>query len=403
MNRTKLIAGGIVAALALITLIIILSTDVLIGPMMVEVNEEIGSNETAFLLPLEEKAAEGGKAIGSVEDLEKAVVRSQRVIIPQRQFQTGRLPGSYKWIPTMRVVKVDRTQVTREWTRNEKTGTSTADQAIKLESLDSIDFQVGMTVGVSILHEDAPKFLYYNAGRKLSDIVDSNIRGFCQSVLAREFGKALLSECPARKGDAFKTCFEEAKTFYKQKGITIDYLGSSEGLYYSNSEIQRQFDRQFTASNEAKVAEYEKKAQDEKNAIELSKRRGMAQAEIETAKQQRLIQDEKNELLIAKRKAEAQAEIEGATLELKAQEVRNTTLVAKAKAEREAAEEMAKAKEGVLVRTEMEVRKMQAEAQLEFAKNWKGGFPTYLPQGATYLFGLEQFLPQNPAAVPAKK
>lgn len=404
MDSNRSVGFGVVVGVVVVLLLLGATTvPLMFGPMMMELNEEIAPNETAFLVPLEEKANEGGAKFGSIEDLEQSVVRAQRVLIPQRKQSTGRMPGSFRWIPTMRVLKVDRSQVTREWTKDTKTGTAAKDQAIAVESLDSINFKAGAAIGCSIVQEDSAKFLYYFAGKPLSEVVDTNVRGFCQSVLSREFGKALLSQCPGKKAEAFKLCFDEAKTFYKAKGITIDYLGSSEGLSFDNPEMQKQFDRQFIAENEIKIASQEKLAQDEKNATMLAKKKAEAEALIEAAKQERLAQEERNATMLAKKKAEAEADIQAATLERQAQEERNANIVSKAKAEREAAEEVAKGAEGLKVRTDMEVKKLQAEAVVEFAKNWKGAFPAYLPSNATFFLGMDQFMPHPVvAAQPAK-
>ena len=393
MENRKLITLCVSGVAIFIAVIVLLATCV--GPQQLEVSEEVSADDTAFLVPLEEEQGGSGSdqmKFGSLQYLEQKKIAAKRVIIPQRKLYTGRFPGSYKWIPSMRLIKVDRTQVTRAWTKDAKSGTSTKDQAIRVESGDSINFAVGVTIGVTILEEDTAKYLYFFASKTLSDMVDTNIRGYCQSVLGREFGKTPLMDCPMRKDEAFKLCFEETRKFYKEKGITVDYLGTTEGLIFDDKKIQDQFDRQFTAQHEIKVAQSEKLAQDERNTLMKAKLKAEAETKIEAARQDVLAQEERNKITISKAKTEAQAQIETAKQEALAQAERNKMLVEKARAEREAAEEMAKAKEGLQLKSELEIRKIQAEAQAKVAERWQGTLPIMLPQTGQYFFGMDNIL-----------
>ena len=302
------------------------------GPYKVEKFEEIGPNETAFVIPLEGETQSGQSTLKSVEYLEKNKVVAKRIIIPQREHALGRTPGNFEWNPTVRVIKVDRTPVTREWTKSAESGTSTNDDAIGVESLDSINFAAGVNITCSIQEQDAAKFLYHFAGKPLKDVVDSNVRGYVQTVLAREFGKLMLTECPKKKSDVFQTAFEESKDFFTAKGLTVEYMGSSEGLAYENAKIQDAINKKFVAEND-----------------------------IEVARQEKLAQDERNKMAIEKAKAEAQA-----------------------------AHALEEAREALTLKTELEVKRIQAEATKAAAEKWNGSVPSsILPQGSNLLFGLD--------------
>ena len=77
---------------------------------------DVDTSETAFLLPLEGTTTNQAR-FESEEYLKANMVAAKRVQIPKRWEQTGReyfgLPNG-KWIPTMRVVKVNRTPITRQ-------------------------------------------------------------------------------------------------------------------------------------------------------------------------------------------------------------------------------------------------------------------------------------------------
>lgn len=303
------------------------------GPADIEEIKEIKSNETAFLIKLEGDTKDGQKMFMSEEFLQQNKVATKRVIIPHRKQSTGRWENDYRWIPTVAVVTVDRSPVTREWTQSEATGTSAKNQAIHCESLESIDFAVGATVSVSIPEEYAARFLYHFAGKSLAEITDNNVRGYVQSILCREFGARNLDLARREKKEIFAVAFKEAKEYFQLRGIALDNLGSSEGMTYTDAAIQ--------------------------NAINETFR---TQMDVDRAKQERLAQDERNKLLVAK-----------------------------ANAEKEAAVLFGQAREAAVAKTQLEIENVKASAQLEAAKRWDGKLPAnIMPQGSSMLFGLDQ-------------
>jgi len=125
------------------------------------------------------------------------------------------------------------------------------DQAIAVESLESIGFSAGATITVSIKEEDAPTFLYYYFGKKLDDVVDQNVRSFVQMVLSREFGNRNLSDCAAM------ACLPAAAiaTVALPRGMGIEFARE---LYLGLREAGDEFDCPIiggdTASWDAKLA-----------------------------------------------------------------------------------------------------------------------------------------------------
>jgi hypothetical protein len=298
------------------------------APPKVEKNEDIATNETAFLVPLEGESNSGQKKFMSIEYLESPQVKvaAKRIIMPQRSQKVGRFWNEIIWIPTMKVIKVDRSPVTREWTEEKETGSSENDEVIRVESKDSIGFKVGVNITSMVKEEDAAKFLYYFSGNPLSVIMDKDIRGSVASILSKEFGSRDLKECKIAKKDIQNILEKEVNEKYTQYGITITNVGLVGGLDYENPEIQ-------IAINNAYIAEMK----------------------VSEAIQSKLEQDQIN--------------------------LKN---IATAKANREAAEEFAKAQEA-------QVRKTNLEIELIKAKNWDGALPkTILPQNSQLLYGFDK-------------
>ncbi len=302
------------------------------GPPEIPPLVEIDTNETAFLVPLEGASKTDQAMFMSVDYLDEAKVAAKRVVLPVRKRKIGRGWWAYEWIPTMRVIKVDRTPVTREWTMGAGTGTSKQNQAIEVESKDSIGFAVGVNLTVSVPEEQASTFLYYYAGKPLDQVVDENVRGFVQSVLGREFGMRDLKQCKSDKAEIFETAFKESQEHFLTRGIVIDNLGHSEGLTYEDKEIQEAINKAYTAEMAVQQAQFEK---------------------------------------------ERQAEL-------------NDMNVTKAEADRRAAEEFAKAQDAMVARLQLDIAKVRADAELKRAEQWDGHLPAnMMPNSGNFLFGLD--------------
>ncbi|MBT6690785.1 hypothetical protein HOB10_00420 [Candidatus Parcubacteria bacterium] len=301
------------------------------GPAEVEVVEEIDTNETAFVVPMEGANMDTQGKFMSVDFLEDAKVAAKRVTIPLRKRKNGRRSWNFEWIPTVRVIKVDRKPVTREWTQDSASGTSNANEAIHVESKESIGFAIGVNITSFVREDDAATFLYWYAGKPLSAVVDENVRGYVTSILSREFGSLELVDGRGAKAEIFDRVYAATREHFKETGITIDNLGYAEGLIYEDEEIQTGINNRFLA--------------------ELS---------VQTAAQNKLAQDELNK-----------------------------QTVATATASRKAAEEFARAQDAAIMVRELDIQKIQAEAQKIAAEKWNGSLPAnIMPDGSGWLMNL---------------
>jgi hypothetical protein len=315
------------------------------GPAKIEPVVEISPNETVFVVPMEGNTDAQGKFM-SIEYLEHKKVAAKRITLSLRERSTGRMWWDYEWLPTDRVIKVDRSPVTREWTKAANTGTSISDQAVRVESSESIDFMLGVTCQAYISEEDASKFLYFYSGKPLSEVMDQNIRGYIQKILFNEFGSRTLTDDKASKKQIFTIVENETKKFFNTKGVTIDYIGGAEGMTYTDGRVQ-------TAINDAFVAENDRKV---------------------------------------------------ATEQQEATKTRNATLVMVAVAERKAGEEFQKSQEAQVRKIELGIRQTYAEATKIAANKYQGGMPGgILPQGSSFLFGLDGTFGGNNFSQSAKK
>jgi molybdopterin-biosynthesis enzyme MoeA-like protein len=218
------------------------------GPAEVDEYVEIDTSETAFVISLSD--ANTQDQLQSVEFLRENQVSVKRIKISHVKKSTGRYSWNYEWISGIRVVVVDRSPVSREWTHNEETGSTPSNQAFTVESAESIDFQIGATCTAMITEEDAALYLYHFPGKPLEEVMDENIRSFVQAQLFEKFGKLTLEEARTQKSDVFSTVRAEAVSHFAEMGITITSLGGSDGMVYSDPKVQDQINQNFAAQQE---------------------------------------------------------------------------------------------------------------------------------------------------------
>jgi regulator of protease activity HflC (stomatin/prohibitin superfamily) len=245
----------------------------------------------------------------SVEFLESKKVSAKRISIPLREKSTGRWASDLIWIPAAIVIKVDRSPVTREWTAAKDTGTGIRDQAISVESKESIGFKVGVIITAMVEETNTSTFLYRYAGKSLAEIIDTNIRADVAEYLTSTFGQMSLDEARLKKAEVFAFLMkgdnpQSVRNKYKKFGITITTLGSSEGLIYDDEKIQQAINDAWSAEREKERADVEARtkqvrAKADADAAILSAK-GAADAAIVAA-------DGAATALIARAKGEAEA------------------------------------------------------------------------------------------------
>lgn len=236
---------------------------------------EIDTSETGFLIPLEGDGTQQAK-FQSEDYLKQRKVAAKRVQITHRWSQEGRFTSNGRWISTVRLVKVNRSPITREWMSSATTNVegnrrpTHNDQAIWIESGDSVGFSMGFTCTSYISEDEASKFLYWYPSGSLHDVMDREVRARIQQVAAEVAAKYPLDVLRSKKqeiSDAVKT---DLTNFFATRGITITTVGMFGGMTYENPGIQKSIDDTFIAQQLKVVSEAKFEAQKKENErIEL--------------------------------------------------------------------------------------------------------------------------------------
>ena len=293
--------------------------------------KEIKPNETCWVIPLDGSAQSGQVKFNSIEFLNEKKIGSKRIMIDKVERKIGRMPWDIEWIPAVRVITVDRSLVTREWTDTIDTGTSQKREGIGVVTKDSVQLRIGLTITASIDEDDASTYLYYHGERALADVIDQNIRSFAVAELTKEYSQMSLSEAQTNGAGIYAKLFNDSKETFKLKGITIQYLGNAEGLSYADPKVQEAINGSYKASQDAKTAQMEQDAQ----------------------------------------------------------KIRNQTQILTAQAQAESAQKLFAAQQAAQFQNELQIRMKVADAQLSMAQKWNGSLPSnILPSDSPMLLNL---------------
>ena len=278
MKKTKklLLAGLIVGVMG--------STTACVKPYDTPEFYTIEASQTAFLIPLVGDTTSQA-SFESEELLAQAKVATKEVQIPHRWVQTGRFGWQGEWRPSAKLIVVERTPETREWSSAKDNGTSTKNQAIYAESKESIGFSVGMNCSAQIYTEDdAVKFLYSYNNKTLEQIMDSEIRSRVESKFVEECAKYSLNEILVNKEQIMNTVREDVTNYFGDKGITITVLGMKDGIEYEDEAIQTAINDKFSSEQKLVTQENNNKVIVSKAEAEAEAQRIAAEAEADANK-----------------------------------------------------------------------------------------------------------------------
>jgi len=233
---------------------------------------EIGMNESAFMVPEQGDNKTKQAQFMSQDYLTQNKVASKRIQIPHVMLPMPGLLSINKYIPAARLVLVDRSPYTREWTKETNKGTSSKDEGFSFESQEGNNIDTAVVIGATVKEEDAAKFLYNFGskiagnssdpqvkfasvvhGRSLADVMDTNVRGVVQSSLAREFKKRAFYDAVSQASEIMDAVKKDVETYCTNHGITLEYIGYDGGLVF-DPKIQASIDKLVYSQAEAKSA-----------------------------------------------------------------------------------------------------------------------------------------------------
>jgi hypothetical protein len=229
-------------------------------------------NESAFFIPDIGANKESQTQFGSEEYLQEQKIPAKRFVVPH-----AKLPGS-AWIsnyyvPTGRLIIVDRTPYSREWVSQAHRGTSTTDQSFPCQSKEGLDVTVGIAIGAAVFEKDAARFLYRFGvkppsgdrnkpeviftsvyyGRSLTEVMDGPVRSKIQALVCGEMSKRNFDQINADASPIMDAIQVKVKDYMATVGVTLDHIGWADTFTFDKA-IQDVVNRTYIAGKEAVIA-----------------------------------------------------------------------------------------------------------------------------------------------------
>lgn len=205
---------------------------------------EVDTSETAFVIPLDGDSKETQVKFDSEGYLASHQVATKRIQVPQRWNQVGYLSVSGNWIPTARVVVVNRSPITRQWgiqkgAANTNTAEGTHGNPLWLQSSDNISFSIGFNCTAFVSETNAAKFLYWYRGETLANVMDTEIKARYQQAAAQISSSLKMDDLKARTQDIVHEIKNEVVPFFAERGITVTTIGQFGGVEYRDPTIMQ--------------------------------------------------------------------------------------------------------------------------------------------------------------------
>ena len=230
---------------------------------------EIQPNQSAFAIPVVGDTKSTQTNFGSQSFLDANKVATKRFQVPHTLIRNPGWSADY-YVPAVKLILVDRTPYMREWVDSATRGTSTKPEGFHFQSSEGINIGTGISIAAMIREEDAAKYLYWfgtqnitinpqdpaqnfasvSYGKSLKEVCDTVVRGYVQSALSSEFMRGTFVDDNRKASEIMDRIRADVVKHFAEKGITIDFIGYSGGLDYSEA-IQHSIDSTFITTQQA--------------------------------------------------------------------------------------------------------------------------------------------------------
>jgi hypothetical protein len=229
-------------------------------------------NESGFWIPDQGANKDTQAQFESEAYLNANRVALKRFIVPHAKLQGS---GSFYdyYVPAGRLIIVDGTPFSREWVDATDRGTSKKREGFPCQSREGIDIAVGVSVGASVLEQNAAKYLYrfgvvppqgdrsdprviFNSvyySRKLFEVMDDVGRKKIQTLVCDEITARTFDKANEEAVQIMLDVKQKATAYFAEVGITLDFIGWADTFTF-DPVIQAAVNRRYIASQDQAIA-----------------------------------------------------------------------------------------------------------------------------------------------------
>jgi hypothetical protein len=225
-------------------------------------------NESAFWIPDVGANKDTQTKFDSESYLSDNKVATKRFIVPHAKLSnSGGFLGWDFYVPTGRLIIVDRTPYSREWVKSANRGTSSSDQSFPCQSKEGLNITAGVSIGASVSEENAAKFLYHfgvvapqgnrndpqvifasvYTGRSLANVMDDVGRKKVQTLVCSEIGKRTFDQANDEMVPMMENIQKTVKEYFAFVGITLDFIGWADTFEFDQS-VQKAVNDRYIAT-----------------------------------------------------------------------------------------------------------------------------------------------------------
>lgn len=225
-------------------------------------------NHSAFWIPGMGDNKTDQARTQSEDYLKSNKINSQFFIIPHTKLTGSVYIGWDYYIPAGRLIVVDRAPYFHEWTEKGRGMNPTIDESFHCHSKDNIEVSTEMSLASSVTEDNAAKFLFYFGvkapegdpakpeiiftsvfeGRSLKDVMSTWGRGEIQSRVCRHVLTHTVEDLAIGGNDVLDKIQDEARKFFLDFGITVEYIGWAGGFHYP-LEVQTSINTRFAGEH----------------------------------------------------------------------------------------------------------------------------------------------------------
>jgi uncharacterized membrane protein len=242
-------------------------------------------NQSAFWIPDVGANKDTQAKMDSEAYLNENKIAQKRYVIPHQKLTgsagTNWSAGWDYYVPTGRLIIVDRTPFSREWVDAHDRGTSKSKEGFPCQTKEGLNVTAGVSIGTSVLEVNAAKFLYrfgVNApveklkgdaanidadgkiifasvyyGRSLKEVMDDVGRKKVQTLVCNEIGGRTLEKANDEMIKLMGDIETKVRTYFESVGITLDFIGWGDTFTF-DEDVQKAVNRLYVAKQDESIA-----------------------------------------------------------------------------------------------------------------------------------------------------
>ncbi len=229
-------------------------------------------NESAFWIPDAGANKDNQAQIESEAYLNANKVALKRFVVPHTKLSGS---GSFYdfYVPSGRLIIVDRTPFSREWVDATDRGTSKRREGFPCQSREGLNIAVGVSIGTSVTEANAAKYLYRFGvvspqgdrsdpkiifssvyySRKLAEVMDDVGRKKVQTLVCDEVTARSFDQANNEAVKIMESVKQKAADYFNAVGITLDFIGWADTFTF-DPQVQEAVNRRYIATQDQAIA-----------------------------------------------------------------------------------------------------------------------------------------------------